>query len=237
MSPSGDSVGWEPSTSTPRRRGTPTFRRERPSARRPAPAGILARPVVSWHVSGGRATSARPASRCPLSSRRRRPPTADQGKAPRPGDGERLERWENRFASYKTMFLEPMAEARRAQLRRRPPRRRRGGGGCGCQPRMRERRPRPASVGNLALDLAARSRKRCYNERIHTTGDYHSGGFLLASSPSVGSLYVLRSSVLKPLPSLLNLSSCATDCLFTLSMRAYLRESGRWGEGRSGNEP
>ena len=34
------------------------------------------------------------------------------------GDGERLERWENRFASYKTMFLEPMAEARRAQLRK-----------------------------------------------------------------------------------------------------------------------
>ena len=32
------------------------------------------------------------------------------------GDGEQLERWENRFAAYKTMFLEPAADARRVQL-------------------------------------------------------------------------------------------------------------------------
>ena len=71
--------------------------------------------------------------------------------------------------------------------------------------------------------------------RVHNNGDNHSGGFLLASSPSVGSLYVLRSSVLKPSPSLLNLYSCATDCLFTLSMRAYLQESGAV-RGKAGQE-
>ena len=32
------------------------------------------------------------------------------------GDGEQPERWENRFAAHKAMFLEPAADARRVQL-------------------------------------------------------------------------------------------------------------------------
>ena len=238
MSPSGDSVGWDPSTSTPRRRGNPTFRRERPSAASPSPRRASSPAPSSPGTSLGRTSnfstprkSAPAEQSTPPSTLRRTkvlgPParaTGSDWSAGRTGSPHtRLCFW-NRWLRREGHSSGRRSPRRRRRWRPRPPRL-----------RMRERRPRPARVGNLALDLEARSRKRCYNERVHNNGDNHSGGFLLASSPSVGSLYVLRSSVLKPLPSLLNLYSCAADCLFTLSMRAYLRESGAV-RGKAGQE-
>ena len=121
MSPSGDSVGWDPSTSTPRRRGTPTFRRERPSAASPSPRRASSPAPSSPGTShGGTSNFSTPRKSAPA-EQSTPPSTLRRTKVLGPagqGDGERLERWENRFASYKTMFLEPMAEARRAQLRK-----------------------------------------------------------------------------------------------------------------------
>ena len=117
MSTSGDSVGgWDPSASTPRRRGTPTFRRERPSAASPSP-----RRASSPGVTLGRTSNFdSPRKSAPVFTEQTTPSsplsrTKVLGPAGK-GDGEQLGRWENRFAAYKTMFLEPAADARRVQL-------------------------------------------------------------------------------------------------------------------------
>jgi len=123
MSTSGDSVGgWDPSASTPRRRGTPTFRRERPSAASPSPrrASSPGAPSSPGVTLGRTSNFDSPRKSAPVFTEQTTPSsplsrTKVLGPAGK-GDGEQPERWENRFVAYKTMFLEPAADARRVQL-------------------------------------------------------------------------------------------------------------------------